>query len=70
MLYFVYLLYSTTAIHSLIETVGANRVMIGTDYPFAIMDPDPAARVAALGLSDAAQEALRWRNAAAWLGLE
>ncbi len=69
-LYYDDLLYSTTAIHSLIETVGANRVMIGTDYPFAIMDPDPAARVAALGLSDAAQEALRWRNAAAWLGLD
>jgi aminocarboxymuconate-semialdehyde decarboxylase len=69
-LYYDDLLYSTTAIHSLIETVGENRVMIGTDYPFAIMDPDPAARVAALRLSDAAQEALRWRNAAAWLGLE
>jgi aminocarboxymuconate-semialdehyde decarboxylase len=69
-LYYDDLLYSTTAIRSLIETVGEERVMIGTDYPFAIMDTDPAARVAALGLSAAAQEGLRWKNAAAWLGLE
>jgi aminocarboxymuconate-semialdehyde decarboxylase len=34
------------------------------------MDPDPAARVAALGLSATVQEALRWKNAATWLGLE
>jgi aminocarboxymuconate-semialdehyde decarboxylase len=69
-LYYDDLLYSTTAIRALIETVGEDRVMIGTDYPFAIMDPDPAARVAALGLSATVQEALRWKNAATWLGLE
>jgi aminocarboxymuconate-semialdehyde decarboxylase len=44
--------------------------MIGTDYPFAIMDADPAARVASLGLSAATLDALRWKNAAAWLGLK
>jgi aminocarboxymuconate-semialdehyde decarboxylase len=44
--------------------------MIGTDYPFAIVDTEPAARVAALRLSAAAQEGLRWKNAAAWLGLK
>jgi aminocarboxymuconate-semialdehyde decarboxylase len=44
-------------------------VMVGTDYPFSIMDIDPLARVTSLGLSDAVQEKLRWRNAARWLGL-
>ncbi|WP_158935599.1 amidohydrolase family protein [Burkholderia sp. S171] len=68
-LYYDDLLYSATAIRALIETVGEDRVMIGTDYPFAIMDADPAARVVSLGLSDATQEALRWGNAARWLGL-
>ncbi len=68
-LYYDDLLYSATAIRALVETVGDDRLMIGTDYPFAIMDADPAGRVASLGLSDAAQEALRWRNAARWLGL-
>ncbi|MGF7137090.1 aminocarboxymuconate-semialdehyde decarboxylase [Paraburkholderia sp. EB58] len=69
-LYYDDLLYSATAIQALIETVGENRVMIGTDYPFAIMDANPAARVASLGLNHATLEALRWKNAAAWLGLK
>lgn len=69
-LYYDDLLYSATAIRALIETVGADRLMIGTDYPFAIMDTDPVTRVASLGLSDTVQDALRWRNAARWLGLE
>ncbi|MFM0339949.1 amidohydrolase family protein [Paraburkholderia fungorum] len=69
-LYYDDLLYSATAIHALIDTVGEDRVMTGTDYPFAIMDADPAARVASLGLSAATLEALRWKNAAAWLGLK
>ncbi|CAG4917268.1 amidohydrolase family protein [Paraburkholderia gardini] len=68
-LYYDDLLYSATAIRALVDTVGDDRLMIGTDYPFAIMDADPAGRVASLGLSDAVQEALRWRNAARWLGL-
>jgi aminocarboxymuconate-semialdehyde decarboxylase len=68
-LYYDDLLYSATAIRALIETVGDDRVMIGTDYPFAIMDADPISRVASLGLSDAVQDALRWRNAGRWLGL-
>jgi aminocarboxymuconate-semialdehyde decarboxylase len=68
-LYYDDLLYSATAIRALIETVGDDRVMVGTDYPFSIMDIDPLARVTSLGLSDAVQEKLRWRNAARWLGL-
>jgi len=68
-LYYDDLLYSATAIRALIETVGEDRLMVGTDYPFAIMDADPVARVTSLGLSDAVQEALRWKNAARWLGL-
>ncbi len=62
------LLYSATAIRALIAMVGHDRVMIATDYPFAIMDADPVGRVASLDLETAAAEALRWRNAAAWLG--
>lgn len=68
-LYYDDLLYSATAIRALVETVGDDRVMIGTDYPFAIMDADPVSRVASLELSSAVGEALQWRNAARWLGL-
>ena len=67
-LYYDDLLYSATAIRALIEMAGDNRVMIGTDYPFAIMDTDPAGRVASLDLSEAVKQAVRWRNASAWPG--
>lgn len=69
-LYYDDLLYSAVAIRALIDTVGDDRVMIGTDYPFAIMDSDPAGRVNSLALSDRVEEALRWKNAAAWLGFD
>lgn len=63
------LLYDAAAIRALIAMVGDTQVMVGTDYPFAVMDRDPAGRVDSLGLAKDAQEGLRWRNAARWLGL-
>jgi aminocarboxymuconate-semialdehyde decarboxylase len=68
-LYYDDLLYSGLAIRTLIDTVGGDRVMIGTDYPFAIMDGNPVGRVHSLQLDSTMEEALRWKNAAAWLGL-
>ena len=38
-------------IGQLIEVFGVTQVMVGSDYPFAIMDADPAARVLSLSLS-------------------
>ena len=63
------LLYDAAAIRALMAMVGDSQVMVGTDYPFVIMDRDPAGRVASLALPPEAEEALRWRNAARWLGL-
>jgi aminocarboxymuconate-semialdehyde decarboxylase len=63
------LLYDAPAIRALVALVGESQVMIGTDYPFAVMDRDPAGRVRSLDLAAEVEEALRWRNAARWLGL-
>ncbi|WP_213958762.1 MULTISPECIES: amidohydrolase family protein [unclassified Variovorax] len=64
------LLYDAAAIRALIELVGAGQVMVGTDYPFAIMDREPAQRLLSLNLDDEAAEMLRWRNAARWLAFD
>ncbi|MGJ7505959.1 amidohydrolase family protein [Variovorax sp. GT1P44] len=64
------LLYDAAAIRALVAMVGDTQVMIGTDYPFAVMDRDPAGRVRSLGLGDDVEEALRWKNATRWLGLK
>jgi aminocarboxymuconate-semialdehyde decarboxylase len=62
----------TYAVHTLrlaLDTFGPDRVMIGSDYPFAIADFDPHATVDALALDRAAAQALREGNARRFLGL-
>lgn len=64
------LLYDAGAIENLVRLVGDTQVMVGTDYPFTIMDPDPLARVASLAaLSEDAKARLRGGNAQRFLGL-
>lgn len=63
------LTYAPRTLQLVVETFGADRVMIGTDYPFAIRDPDPHATVDALALDAATAAALREGNARAFLGL-
>jgi aminocarboxymuconate-semialdehyde decarboxylase len=56
-------------VRMLVELVGAERVLLGSDYPFDMADPDPVATVCAAGLSDGEQRALLWGNAMRELGL-
>jgi aminocarboxymuconate-semialdehyde decarboxylase len=64
------LVYDSDAIHHLIRVFGGSQVMAGTDYPFAIMDTDPAGRLKRLGLPEDAVRGLRSGNAMRWLGME
>ncbi|HET9104188.1 MAG TPA: amidohydrolase family protein [Solirubrobacteraceae bacterium] len=47
----------------LIAYVGADRVLLGSDYPFDMADPDPVATVQAAGLDARAQAAVLTGNA-------
>jgi aminocarboxymuconate-semialdehyde decarboxylase len=53
----------------LVELVGSERVLLGSDYPFDMADPDPVATIRAAGLSDGDERALLWGNAMRELGL-
>lgn len=64
------LVYDAATLRHLVATFGADRVMAGTDYPFTIMDADPAASILAGGFDEGTQSALRSGNARRWLGLE
>ena len=68
-LFFDDLLYDAGAIEALVRLAGPTQVMAGTDYPFSIMDREPAARLASLSLDEAMLQALRRDNALRWLGL-
>jgi len=53
---------------ALIEWAGADRVLLGSDYPFDMADPDPVASVRELGLEPADERAILAENAERLLG--
>ena len=53
-----------TLLAQLIEWVGAERILLGSDFPFDMADPDPVATVRSLGLDAAAERAVLAENAA------
>ncbi|KPU99416.1 aminocarboxymuconate-semialdehyde decarboxylase [Variovorax paradoxus] len=63
------LVYDATAIEHLVRTFGATQVMVGSDYPFAIMDRHPAERLGALPFDGPTRRRLSQENAEHWLGL-
>ena len=64
------LVYDAPTLQHLVALFGADRVMAGSDYPFAIMDTDPAASIDAGSFDTPTRAALRAGNARRWLGLE
>ena len=71
LLYFDSLTHSVPALNHLVETMGSDRVMLGSDYPFGMGDYTPPVSVAALPhLSDAQREAIHGENAIRVFGLE
>lgn len=57
------LVYSTTSLRFLVDQFGASQVVIGTDYPFAILDRAPVDGIEALGLVSADQAGILRENA-------
>jgi predicted TIM-barrel fold metal-dependent hydrolase len=63
------LVYTAPALRHLIEVVGADKVMLGTDYPFDMGVSDPVERAAAAGLPAADLTAVLSGNAATLFGV-
>ena len=57
-------------LRSLVQTVGAERVVLGSDHPFDMGDLRPADTVRAAGLDPRDEQAVLGANATALLGLE
>lgn len=69
-LYYDTLVYSADNLRYLINQVGADRIVLGTDYPFPIMSQDPVGDALAVeGLSDAELAAILGGTAARLLRL-
>jgi len=64
-LYFDTLVYSPEILRRLVDQVGADRVVIGTDYPFPVASRDPIGDVLSVpGLNDDEKEAILGATAA------
>jgi aminocarboxymuconate-semialdehyde decarboxylase len=63
-LYFDSVLFEPRALRFLCDVVGADRVMLGSDYPFGIGDPDPCAVVEATALTLSERRAILGDTAA------
>ncbi|MFY9931706.1 MAG: amidohydrolase family protein [Streptosporangiaceae bacterium] len=68
-LYYDTAVFSPVLLRRLVEDVGARHVLLGTDHPFELRDPDPLASVAAAKLPADDEQAVVWDNAAGLLGL-
>jgi len=62
-MWFDALVYTPRALRHLIEAVGADRVVLGTDHPFDMGVDDPVARLDAAGLTPADRAAVAGGNA-------
>jgi aminocarboxymuconate-semialdehyde decarboxylase len=67
-LWFDTVVHDARALRSLVEVVGADRVVLGSDFPFDMGLDDPVADVRAADLSDDTVEAILGGNAEALLG--
>jgi aminocarboxymuconate-semialdehyde decarboxylase len=57
-------------LRALVEAVGAERVLLGSDLPFDMGDPDPVGTVLAAGLGEDGERAVLHGNAERLLGLD
>ncbi|MFW6033669.1 MAG: amidohydrolase family protein [bacterium] len=64
-LYYDTVLHSHRSLRMLVDLVGARHVVLGSDYPFEMGDPDPLATLAGVpGLSDGERQQIRSGNIA------
>jgi aminocarboxymuconate-semialdehyde decarboxylase len=68
-LYFDTIVHSVSALQYLVKVVGADRVVVGTDYPMAMGDFESVSKVKQLDLADADREKILGGNAARALNL-
>ncbi|WP_030182995.1 amidohydrolase family protein [Streptomyces violaceorubidus] len=68
-LYFDSLVHDPHVLRELVRVAGADRVLLGSDFPFDMGAEDPVGALRAARLSEADLDAVRGRNAAALLNL-
>jgi len=68
--YYDDLVFDPAALRFMIERFGVSQILLGSDYPFAMGDPDPLSALKRAGLDDAARLAISAGNARRFLALK
>jgi len=68
-LYYDTAVFSSLLLSRLVEDVGVDHVLLGTDHPFELGDREPVDTVRRLGLDEPVTRAILWDNAASLLGI-
>ena len=63
------LIHDTNFLQFVIDLLGENRVMIGSDYPFPLGEDIPGEIITELKVSQAVKDKLNYKNALEWLGI-
>lgn len=63
------LVYDRHSMAQLLRVFGPTQVMVGTDYPFAIMEVDPCGRLEECELDEETLDLVTRTNALRWLGI-
>ena len=63
------LVFDPLAVRFVIDSFGSSQICVGSDYPYAMADPDPVGTLEKAGLDDTVLAAIRSGNARRFLGL-
>jgi aminocarboxymuconate-semialdehyde decarboxylase len=69
-LYFDSLVHEPAVLDYLVDLVGADRVMLGTDYPFPLGELEPGKLIASMPYDDSIKESMFSDSALNWLRLD
>lgn len=69
-MYFDSLVHEPAQLDYLIKLVGANQVMLGSDYPFPLGEAVPGSLIESMNYDESTREILLNRTALDWLGLD
>ena len=67
--YYDSIVFTAANLHYILQAFGESQVLVGSDYPFGMGDPDPVAFLRSCGLAREALEAVLSGNAARFLGI-
>ena len=62
------ILFDPAALRHMVNTFGASQIVVGSDFPFNMGDPDPLASINAAGLDAGTTRAIVYENAERFLG--